>query len=287
MTRIRPIDTRYRSYMTVQQKPKAEPYQYNCNRRLPPEIYEDNYCYLINYYQPMIDYLDAKERGDDPKPPTLPWLCEMWMDKYNTRKPIKKYDEDDLPELADKARERAEHFLPDYRSNMKRSHFSITQTAHASRVAEHLKRVSFIEDMEKKLKKRNQELEKTLKREREQRVMFLENRLKREYMQADIEWSPYLQTAMRGKNEDRIANILLWDSKKRRINIDLKEDARYIYQKRQLEAWKQARKFELDELDKHGESKWLQRDLSWRIRSIRKELNSFYARTKELKDIEY
>lgn len=36
-------------------------------RHYPTTVYERNYGFGINYYQPMIDYLDRKENGEVPK----------------------------------------------------------------------------------------------------------------------------------------------------------------------------------------------------------------------------
>ena len=40
----------------------------------PSNIYDKNYGFGINYYQPMIDYIDRKENGESDAPkPELPW----------------------------------------------------------------------------------------------------------------------------------------------------------------------------------------------------------------------
>lgn len=267
--------------MQVPQKPSG-PYIYDHNRRLPPDIYEDNYAYLINYYQPMIDYLDAKERGGSPKPPTLPWLCERWMNKYDTRKPIKPYDESRLPELTKKAETRARKYLPDYRADMKRSCFSIIQTAEAARVEEHLNRVSFLERIEKKWKKRCDDLNKTIQEERTKRLRDIERKLAQATAESDTNFSPSMKQALRGRDEGRIAQILMWESRKKQIDRSERENAEKIYKARQEEAWNRAHNYGAGQ---SGEGKWLQKNLSGNIRVMRDSLNNYNRMIKELKDI--
>nr|CAD7454271.1 unnamed protein product [Timema tahoe] len=51
----------------------------------PTRLYEDNYGFGINFYQPMIDYLDAKEEKRTPKEyPHLPWSNERGLERKQT-----------------------------------------------------------------------------------------------------------------------------------------------------------------------------------------------------------
>ncbi|XP_063701818.1 paramyosin, short form-like [Culicoides brevitarsis] len=267
--------------MQVSQKP-AGPYIYGPKRRLPPEVYEDNYAYLINYYQPMIDYLDAKERGGSPKPPTLPWLCERWMDKYDTRKPIKHYDESRLSELRSRNDKRARKNLLDYRADMKRSCFSMIQRAEAARVEEHLNRVSFLERIEKKWKKRCDDLEKTIKEERTKRLQDIERKLAQATAENDREFTPSMKQALRGRDEGRIAQILFWESRKKQIDRSERENAERIYRAKQEEAWNRAHNYGAGMT---GQGKWLQKNLSGNIDVMRDSLNRYNRMLHELKHI--
>jgi hypothetical protein len=61
-----------------------------------PLAYEYNYGYAMNFYQPMIDYLDAKESGRKPPIPHLPYANERALDKYRPSNAIHSYTERDL-----------------------------------------------------------------------------------------------------------------------------------------------------------------------------------------------
>lgn len=84
-------------------------------RHLPTSVYEMNYGYGINYYQPMIDYLDKKEKTarlrEKTTYPTLPWTDgrALWV-----HKPVTPYSNTELSKHAIaaeiKAKEHLNHF---------------------------------------------------------------------------------------------------------------------------------------------------------------------------------
>nr|CAD7570056.1 unnamed protein product [Timema californicum] len=91
----------------------------------PTRLYEDNYGFGINFYQPMIDYLDAKEEKRTPKEyPHLPWSNERGLERYSSNKLVKAYSEKDLRRLAE-ARTKASTLTK------QKTNFTLTGTASA------------------------------------------------------------------------------------------------------------------------------------------------------------
>lgn len=270
--------------MQISDIPKTEPYVYNYRRRLPPDVYEDNYSYAMNYYQPMIDYLDAKERGEKRAPPNLPWLCERGFSRYDTHKPVPKYPESRIPQLTKRAEEEAKEYLPDYRAYFKRTPFSVRQTAEASRLGTHIKEVSFLERMEKRLQERNQKLEHYLKKERDTRVKQIEKQLKDAYLKDEpVEFPTHVKEALRGQRADKITKILLDDSSiNQKKKYWINEEAVRQYRVRQEQVRSEARTF--------GEStagKWAQRNLQSKLDVIKGALDDYYKAAKELEDVSH
>lgn len=54
-------------------------------QRPTPTTVANNYDYTINYYKPMIDYLNAKRRGEHPSYPHLPLNSERSLPAYSSR----------------------------------------------------------------------------------------------------------------------------------------------------------------------------------------------------------
>ena len=108
----------------------------------PTHFYADNYSYGINFYQPMIDYLDKKERKTKPKEyPHLPWSNERGLDKYSSKQLVRSYTEEDLHKLARQAEEQAKRDLKTFKI-AKRTNFSLSKSASAASVTKHIKQVS-------------------------------------------------------------------------------------------------------------------------------------------------
>nr|CAD7193729.1 unnamed protein product [Timema douglasi] len=95
----------------------------------PTRLYEDNYGFGINFYQPMIDYLDAKQEKRTPKEyPHLPWSNERGLERYSSNKLVKAYSEKDLRRLAE-ARAKADHGASTL--TKQKTNFTLTGTASA------------------------------------------------------------------------------------------------------------------------------------------------------------
>lgn len=108
----------------------------------PTHLYEDNYGYAFNFYQPMIEYLDTKEKKLKPKEyPHLPWNNERGLDRYSSRNLFRSYTEQDVHKLARKAETQAKEDLKTFKL-AKRTNFSISKSASAALVTKHIHQVT-------------------------------------------------------------------------------------------------------------------------------------------------
>lgn len=105
-------------------------------------LYEDNYGYVFNFYQPMIEYLDIKDQKLKPKEyPHLPWNNERGLDRYSSRNIVRSYTEQDIHKLAEEAEQQAKEDLKTFKL-AKRTNFSISKSASASLVTKHIKQLA-------------------------------------------------------------------------------------------------------------------------------------------------
>ena len=110
--------------------------------RPPTHLYEDNYGYAFNFYQPMIEYLDIKDQKLKPKEyPHLPWNNERGLDRYSSRNLVRSYTEQDIHKLAQKAEKEAKENLKTFKL-AKRTNFSISKSASASLVTKHIEQLT-------------------------------------------------------------------------------------------------------------------------------------------------
>src|SRR5690349_9076686 len=71
-------------------------------------IYDYTYGYSMNYYQPMLDYLDKRDaKEENLQLPHLPWTNERYIREYEPKKPIKLYNSEESKRLAKKGQEAA------------------------------------------------------------------------------------------------------------------------------------------------------------------------------------
>ncbi|CAG9138347.1 unnamed protein product, partial [Plutella xylostella] len=183
---------------------------YNKWNRPPTSVYEDNYGYGINFYQPMIDYINAKEQGIHSKPPHLPWNNERGLEKYRFDKPIRAYSQEDVNRISHDISEQAKRDLNDFRV-AKRSAFSVVQTAAAANVSKHVG----AESVTVKNKKKKVDREK-IKTERQKKRM---EEIEREVssLQAEMNVGAELRgkaATYRGKSANAIAQSLLDESRR-------------------------------------------------------------------------
>ncbi|XP_063837464.1 paramyosin, short form-like [Ostrinia nubilalis] len=186
---------------------------YNKWNKPPTAVYEDNYGYGINFYQPMIDYITAKEHGVSAKPPHLPWNNERGLDKYRFDKPVKAYSEEDVTRISHEIAEQAKRDLNKF-DVAKRSPFSVVATAAAANVTKHVG----VESVTVKAKKKKLDREKINAERQKKRMDEIEKELEL-YEAASKVGAELRGKAMmyRGKSAKAIAQTLLEESRK---NVD-------------------------------------------------------------------
>lgn len=179
--------------------------------RIPTTIYEDNYGYTINSYQPMIDYLDAKRIGEKPQYPHLPFTNERALPKYWSRSLVKTYTSADAKtyskEISNNAKTRQRN-LDDYKVIKRISPLSVTKSALGARLDKQLQ----LPTVEEKL------LRKQREREDIRRIADIMNDVEhiKARFNADkhVEISSGLKNAIRGKTASQITAAILAESEK-------------------------------------------------------------------------
>ncbi|XP_075990901.1 paramyosin, short form-like [Anticarsia gemmatalis] len=183
---------------------------YNKWNKPPTAIYEDNYGYGIHFYQPMIDYISAKEQGVSAKPPHLPWNNERALDKYRFDKPIRAYSEEDVTKISHEIAEQAKRDLNTF-NVAKRSPFSVIATAAAANVTKHVGTESVVT----KARKKKVDREKFKVERQKKRMDEIEKEL--ELYEKEINVGAELRgkaKMYRGKSAKAIAQTLLGESRK-------------------------------------------------------------------------
>lgn len=183
---------------------------YNKWTKPPTAVYEDNYGYGINFYQPMIDYITAKQHGVSAKPPHLPWNNERGLDKYRFDKPVKVYSEEDVSRISHEVAEQAKRDLNKF-DVAKRSPFSVIATAAAANVTKHVG----VESVTVKAKKKKVDREKINAERQKKRMDEIEKQLELYEAEANVGAELRGKAMMyRGKSAKAIAQTLLDESRK-------------------------------------------------------------------------
>lgn len=92
----------------------------------------------MNYYQSMVDYIDAKDRGLKANHPHLPWTDERGLSQYDPRNPIRSYSAEDLTKIAHRTEARAKANLRDFKSTTKSS-FQLSKSVSAANITQKVK----------------------------------------------------------------------------------------------------------------------------------------------------
>ncbi|XP_034839278.1 paramyosin, short form isoform X2 [Maniola hyperantus] len=176
----------------------------------PTAIYENNYGYGINFYQPMLDYITAKKMGAEVKPPHLPWNNERGLEKYRFDKPVKTYSENDLLKISKEVAEKARNDLNTFQV-AKRSPFSVVATAAATNLTKHVAAESVtVKTRRKKVERENIS---TVESVRGRRALERET----DFVGSDLKLGSELKgkaKVYRGKSAKAIAQVLLEESNK-------------------------------------------------------------------------
>lgn len=183
------------------------------NTKIPrSRIYEYTYGYSMNYYQPMIDYLDKRDSGisrEDLELPHLPWTNERYIEKYEPKKPIKSYDSAASDEMAKKSQKGALKNINNF--DVKRSYFGALPTADATKLMRKLPKKSALEAVYRKDVGKIIQDVKDLEVDAYYRYKDGERLL----LEEENETFPTdLRRAIKGKTANQIGNILLANSAK-------------------------------------------------------------------------
>jgi hypothetical protein len=98
-------------------------------------FYEYNYGVGINYYQPMIDYIEQKERDGATRYPHLPWTDERGLRQYDPKRIVKSYSATALDDIARRTEASAKARLRDFSSTTKSS-FQLSKSVSAATITE-------------------------------------------------------------------------------------------------------------------------------------------------------
>lgn len=231
------------------------------------KIYEYTYGYSMNYYQPMIDYLDKRDAGtkrEDLELPHLPWTNERYIEEYEPKKPIKSYDSKASDEMAKKSQKGALKNINNF--DVKRSYFGAIATADATKLIRKLPKKTALEAVYRKDVGKIIQDVKDLEVDAYYRYKDGERRL----LEKENEHFPVeLKRAIRGKTANQISDILIANSAKnvREVND---QDACYFRQSHPFARTRRASRVAFEDDEKNQ----LESDLS----VAKKELCSFASR---------
>lgn len=244
----------------------------------PTTIYENNYRYAINFYQPMIDYLDAKRKYGKSLSPHLPWSNE----RYSNDNSVSSYTSEEIRQHANELYNNAktrEFNLEDYKVIRRKSPLSVTKSAVGARIRKHLTSSSIEEKF----------IEKYKKRDDERKVQDLMDDIK--HIKAtmsckrDVEVSVGLKNAMRGKTASQISAALLSESRKNIKNSKNEEEVLIRQARSQSRCGSESRiikrtvRMELVD-DKMLDS--LDSSMVSSLCNVKKQLHGFNQRTEDL-----
>lgn len=192
------------------------------DRPTPPATpYADNT--TINSYKPMIDYLDAKRRGEHPAYPKFPPTNERCLVKYTPHRPqpTVAFSPSEVRihtrEVLAHARNRNRNLDTEH-IDVARSDNSLTKNAYGSR---NFKRIN-LPTVEDKIVRKHQEREDT---RRFNQIMdkITQNRARYNAAKTDVEISDTLKSAIRGKTASQITAAIMADSE-RNIRVSRKSE---------------------------------------------------------------
>lgn len=247
---------------------------------IPTTIYADNYGYTINFYQPMIDYLDAKQQGTNPQCPHLPWTYERGLRKYWASNTVPSYTKADISKYSDQvhvhAKER-ERNLDDYKI-IKRSPLAVTKSAVGARLNRRL--CQYDTNIEEKTIRKLQE------REDERRVRAIMDevdRIKARFnSHKEVTISQGLKSSIRGKTANQITAAILAESEK---NIKVgrnQEDLLVSQAKQSLHKGSVVKRVTHIELCDDRMIDHLDSSVSSSLCNVKRQLQSFNQRTSDL-----
>lgn len=251
------------------------------------KIYDYTYGYSMNYYQPMIDYLEKRDCTEESQRenlqlPHLPWTNERYIKEYDPKNKIKLYNTQEVKDIAQKSQKAALKNINNF--DVKRSYFSAIPTADATKLLRKLPNGSCLDAVYKKdVKKIIQDI-KDLEMEAYYRYKDGERRLQEENRE---NFPIELKRAIKGKSANQIRNILLADSMKK-IQDYSDEDARVFRQCYAMAQKKRAARSLSESRPKDFDGSIIAANTAITLENVKKELNSFTSKTEEfLNDTRY
>lgn len=251
------------------------------------KIYDYTYGYSMNYYQPMIDYLEKRDSSENSQRenlqlPHLPWTNERYIKEYDPKKPIKLYNTQEAKEIAIRSQAAARRNINNF--DVKRSYFSAIPTADATKLLRNLPKQSCLEAVYKKDVNKIIQDVKDLEMDAYYRYKEGERRL----LEEDRENFPIeLKRAIKGKSANQIRNILLADSRKK-IQESSDQDARVFRQCYAMAQTKRAARSLSESRPKDFDNVNAGAHTAKTLENVKKELNSFTSQTEEfLNDTRY
>lgn len=255
------------------------------------KIYDYTYGYSMNYYQPMIDYLDRRDSTENSEKrnlqlPHLPWTNERYIKEYDPKKPIKLYNAERTNEIAKKSQDGARRNINNF--DVKRSYFGAVATADATKLLRNLPKHSALDAVY------SRDVGQTIQdiKDLEMETYYRYKEGERRMLEEERENFPVeLRRAIKGKSANQIRNILLADSMKK-IQESGDEDARIL---RQCYATARTRRAARS-LSESGPRNYEERNVSEivngkfskNLETMKKEINSYTNRTEEfLNDTRY
>lgn len=98
-------------------------------------LYDYNYGVGINFYQPMIDYIEEKQTRARTKYPHLPWTEERGLRQYDPNARVKSYSCEALDRIARRTEASAKERLRDFQARTKSS-FQLSKSVEAATISE-------------------------------------------------------------------------------------------------------------------------------------------------------
>lgn len=178
--------------------------------------YEYNYAIGMNFYQPMVDFIEQKKRGRRAELPHLPWTEELGTPQFSPRA-IKSYSEDDFDRVLRETEASAQRKLRDFKSTSKSS-FVLTKSVSAASITQKIKRDTrrkkmLIKDIDKLKSHIDEDLQQYLAHQDTEKMDFASQRFLRGKSAQQIE------TQLLAQADKVIAEGLKEDSEKQQKKI--------------------------------------------------------------------
>lgn len=167
----------------------------------------------MNYYQPMIDYLDRRDAGDSSRNlPHLPWANERYIQEYYPGNKIDSYDSAKVKVMANKYQDAAFKTINNY--EVKKHYYGSLVAPRMTKLKRELPKSYSLSKMETrdigKLREEVDEFEKAAYFKIKE-VRAMREKMEKHQDDEDEEYTMRMKCALRGKSAKHICNILMGD----------------------------------------------------------------------------